>query len=497
MEYSKTLHQLLAYLAMPILSKNRAIGNIVEDSRAVNSEDLFIALASNNKQANNHIASAMVKNPSCIMVDSSIETASFSNNIPIIPVANLAIKLEKITNFFYENPSKKIKLIGITGTNGKTSTSWFIADILQKLASKCGILGTLGTGFINDITPTSHTTLAHTVLQRQLANWNQQAVNYATLEVSSHGLIQNRVSGLLFDTVVFTNLTRDHLDYHKTMENYAQVKSRLFSDYSYKNAIVSLDSNYSNLILNSCDKSANVLTFSLENHKADIFAKIIDITSQGFVLQLHTPWGTNKFKLPLLGKFNIENIVAAISAVGVQGYPLTAICKTIANIATVPGRMEIVNHNNLPKVIVDYAHTPDAIENLLSALKLHNYNNITCVFGCGGDRDRGKRKYMLQAVLKHTTNVIITTDNPRTESIDQIITDMLQDVTNDSKQTIHIVKDRRAAIKQAIETTNKNDLVTVVGKGHEAYQQIGTKLLKFNDLNEINSICNKLRAIKT
>ena len=300
------------------------------------------------------------------------------------------------------------------------------------------------------------------------------------MEVSSHSLVQRRVAGLQIDTAVFTNLTRDHLDYHGNLNSYAAAKARLFAMAGLKNAVINIDDNVGRLILANLDPLVNGISYSVENHSADIHCDRISISASGIDAEVVTPWGRGRLNSSLLGKFNLANLLAVIGAAGMQGFALDKILQAAVSLTAVTGRMELVDTNARPAVVIDYAHTPDALEKALQALRNHCQGELWVVFGCGGDRDIGKRAEMGKVADHRADNIVVTSDNPRTESPEKIIDQVLLGITRD----VSVVVDRRDAIRTAIKDAQPNDVILIAGKGHEDYQILGAQRLPFSDQAE-------------
>ncbi len=337
-------------------------------------------------------------------------------------------------------------------------------------------------------------------LHQYLAQLVDDGVPALAMEVSSHGLDQGRVSGVSFEVTLFTHISRDHLDYHGSLEEYAAAKARLFSHCSYRYAVIGKDDAFSELMLSSCPQGANITTWSLEDASADVYLSDIQTLSQGFRASIHSPWGSGDLNTALLGRFNLENLLAVIAALGVQGYPLDSLLAAIPLISSPPGRMQQFGGGSQPLVLVDYAHTPDAIESVLSSLREHcsvikrsikeceqGVSNIVCVYGCGGDRDRGKRPLMTAAALNGADKIVLTSDNPRTEDPEQIFADALEGVSNQDRQRMSVIADRSEAIHSAITEANAGDIIVIAGKGHENYQEINGVRHHFDDAEQVQS----------
>jgi UDP-N-acetylmuramoyl-L-alanyl-D-glutamate--2,6-diaminopimelate ligase len=372
-------------------------------------------------------------------------------------------------------------MVGVTGTNGKTTTSHLIEYFLLQAQYPTAMLGTLYTRWQGYSQTASHTTPFAVDLQSQLADAVKAGNKYAVMEVSSHALAQGRVKGCGFEVAVFTNLTQDHLDYHRDMEDYFQAKSLLFSDeYLQGRAIINLDDDYGKRLIAQLD-SERVWTYSVNDRDADLYTSNLDYQPTGVSGILHTPKGEIAFNSPLVGQFNLANLLAAVGALLHLGVDLQLIADSLPNFAGVPGRMERVqlsSDQNI-NVIVDYAHTPDSLENLLKAARPFISGKMICVFGCGGDRDRTKRPLMGKIAAQLADLAVVTSDNPRTENPEQILKDVVAGIPD--TVTPLVISDRAKAIATAIKNAQPGDGVLIAGKGHEDYQILGTEKIHFDD----------------
>lgn len=448
------LSQVLAFVGLNSNDiQNCELTDIQIDSRKIKTGDLFVAVPGSQTDGRDYITQAKANGAAAILDDPEIK-----NQLP------------ELAAFFYNYPARDLKIIGITGTNGKTSCSHYIAQILSAAGLECGIMGTLGNGLINNLHATSLTTSDSCTIQQQFAEFREQQVEYVAMEVSSHALVQQRLRGVNIDTAVFTNLSQDHLDYHTNMTEYFAAKSLLFTDYNIKHSVLNVDDPYSQDLIKIINNKSKVYTYSI-NNKADVY--LLDNI-------VYTPWGQGRLDSPLIGKFNLSNILACITCCILQGVSLENILAIVKKIQPVPGRMQTVRRPELPLVIIDYAHTPDALVKALQAAREQPHAKLYCIFGCGGDRDRTKRPLMLQAALTNSDYVVITQDNPRTEDPKQIINDILSDINKTDNITIEL--DRAMAIRQTILKAQPQDIVLIAGKGHENYQIIGMQKIPFSDL---------------
>lgn len=459
-------------------------GRVRLDSRQVEVGDLFIALQGSQLDGRRFIDSAIKQGAGLVLVESEKNAFSYrdasSTEIPIVELADLRALLGSwLFTAGGINPDA-FNLIGITGTNGKTSVSHYIAQLLTQLKQQTAVIGTVGIGALDDLHTATHTTPDIVSLHRTLADLYQQGFTYQAMEVSSHALDQQRTAGAPFRAAVFTNLSRDHLDYHGSMEAYGEAKLRLFTSDNLALSIVNLDDDFSNQILSS-QTAQQCFTYSLSNPKADLYCHQVQAVSNGFQIELNGRWGKRILVLPLLGDFNIANILAALLTLLGLGFDFERLLKIAESICSVPGRMQLVSSIDTPLVIVDYAHTPDALENALQAIQQHIKGKLWCVFGCGGDRDIGKRPLMAEVAERLSDNVVITSDNPRSEVPELIIEQVCQGLSN--KQA-RVEVDRQQAILQTVLQAGAEDVVLVAGKGHETYQEISGVRYSFDDVEQ-------------
>jgi UDP-N-acetylmuramoyl-L-alanyl-D-glutamate--2,6-diaminopimelate ligase len=399
----------------------------------------------------------------------------------IIPIPDMTQACAQIAAAFYNYPAEKLKLIGVTGTNGKTTTTHLVEFLLNQAQYPTALMGTLYTRWKGYQQTALHTTPFAVELQKQFAEAVAAGCQYGAMEVSSHALDQGRVLGCPFEVSVFTNLTQDHLDYHKDMEDYFQAKARLFSpDYLKGRAIVNQDDAYGQRLIEQLS-SAQVWSYSVQNSTADLWTSDLVYEPDGVQGLLHTPKGEMAFQSPLVGQFNLANLLAAVGAALHLGIDLDMIVQSLPQFTGVPGRMERVQIS--PKqdisVIVDYAHTPDSLENSLRAARPFIAGRLICVFGCGGDRDRTKRPKMGAIAANLSDWAVVTSDNPRTEDPDRILQDVMVGIPDTANSTV--MGDRAAAIRTAILQAQPGDGVLIAGKGHEDYQILGTEKIHFDD----------------
>ena len=391
-------------------------------------------------------------------------------------------------------PVQAARIIAVTGTNGKTTISRLIAELLMLKGKKCAVMGTTGNGILPNLEASSHTTLDALHLQNALHEYAQAGAEFASVEASSHGLDQGRLNGCDIEIAAYSNLSRDHLDYHGTLDAYAQAKSLLFQFASLKVAIINIDDEHASVMLNAAKGNVarpKILTYST-TQVADYQVQDIQYSLSGAQFKLITAQGEFIVHSPLLGHFNIENLVASLIAAEQAGIALQDLIEVVPNLKGAPGRMQVIRDDQR-LFVVDYAHTPDALIQVLQTLKRHVAQNLWAVFGCGGDRDRGKRPLMMQAALDDANIALITSDNPRTENPEQIFLDMKAGI-DFSHHIVHEIHDRREAIKFAVQNAKDGDIVVIAGKGHENYQEIDGVRHWFDDVVEVQSALKNQHA---
>lgn len=489
MIFSCELSRLLesARLPCPEILLDRQVQRLVTDSRECRGGDLFIGLPGTRIDGGEFALQALKQGATACIVNNSYR--GLFQDQRIIFSQDVVGDCAQLASFFYGHPSQSLTLIGVTGTNGKTTTTHLIEHILQSDREhfQPALFGTLYTRWQGFTQTASHTTPFAVELQAQLRQALDQGCKTAVMEVSSHALAQRRVWGCAFAVAVFTNLTQDHLDFHGTLENYFQAKALLFNPpYLQGRAILNWDDNYGKRLTIMLDRQQALLwTYSTHNQLTDIYLTDVHYGADGFHAQLHTPAGNCALSSPLVGKFNVSNVLAAVASTLHLGVPLTTIASAVQEFTGIPGRMEQVRvspQQNLT-LVVDYAHTPDSLENVLSALRPFTTNRLICLFGCGGDRDRTKRPLMGEIAHRLADVVYLTSDNPRTEDPAQILADIAVGIPSPTKP-ISVIIDRRTCIRSAIDYAQAGDTVLLAGKGHEDYQIIGTTKIPFDDREE-------------
>jgi UDP-N-acetylmuramoyl-L-alanyl-D-glutamate--2,6-diaminopimelate ligase len=464
----------------------KVIADLRLDSRQVCANDIFFALSSD-KEVSAHIEQALRNGAVAVVVDHEHSGAvSPANHILVLD--NLSRKLGDIADSFYGKPSKACKVVGVTGTNGKTSCSHWLAQAWQKLSGNAGIIGTLGCGLIADENrqDTGLTTPDVFSNHRLLAEMLGKNVQMVAMEVSSHALEQGRVDGIRFDSAIFTNLSQDHLDYHGDMQSYAAAKQKLFERELLKHAVINLDDEYGKKLTRLLrERGTNVLTYALEDKAADLGVERCEVTGQGIDASIRTPWGRGALQSRYPGGYNLLNVLAVVATLCAHGMSLQTVLGVVAQLQAVPGRTQIVSADSDDiLVVVDYAHTPDALHKVLSALKEQAGQRLWCVFGCGGKRDRGKRPQMAAVAAAGSDVVVVTSDNPRDEVPADIIADI---VAGFSGGNFQVIEERGAAIAYAISNASAGDVVLLAGKGHENYQEVMGKRLPFSDIEHAHS----------
>lgn len=459
-----------------------AISGISDDSRQLSQDNLFIACQGATSHGLDFIEQAMAADVAAVAWDSSTASA-IDAPVPMIPVAHLADQLGDIANRWFDSPTRDLKVAGVTGTNGKTTVAYLISRCLRILNEECAYIGTLGSG-IEEIRNGGYMTTPPCIeLHRTCAKFRDAGAGYVALEVSSHALEQQRVDGMHFDVAIFTNLSRDHIDYHGGMRAYGETKARLILDSDTRNRIVNIDCDFGDELANRC--GANVVTVSTAMNRAPngrpyVFATGISCNAHGSQVSFTSSWGDGEFHLSLPGDFNVANALEVLATLLCWDVPLAAACTALGQVAAPPGRMQrvaLAADEPLPQVYVDYCHTPASLEAALRTLRAHCSGQLWCVFGCGGDRDRGKRPMMGKAAASHSDVPVVTSDNPRSEPPAQIIADVLAGMDEDATS----IEDRATAIDIAVTSAKPDDTVLIAGKGHEHYQLIGEQRLRFSD----------------
>jgi len=485
-----TLQHLLApWRAVDASCADLSIDGITADSRAVCPGDLFLACTGRSAHGLIHAEAAVAAGAAAIAYDPSGAPASptgAGGGVPRIAVPDLTRRAGDLAARFFGDPSQSLRVIGITGTNGKTSCAHLLAQTLGDPPGTAGLMGTLGNGFPDRLAPSSHTTLDAVRVQSWLARLREAGARAVAMEVSSHALDQGRVSAVRFDTALFTNLTRDHLDYHQTEAAYAAAKRRLFERPELGLAVLWAEdaaaADMASALPVSC--TAVWVAFSraaLQGRRGKgLWVRAMTPVADGVSLALEGDWGSGSLHLPLLGRFNVANALLVLGALLGGGMSWDDALRRLAAVQPVPGRMQRLGGGSGPQAIVDYAHTPDAIEQAILACRAHGARRVVCVFGCGGDRDWGKRPLMGAAAGRLADAVVLTDDNPRSEAPEAIVAAIRAGVPGGVP--VHVEHDRRAAIRGALAAATAGDWVLVAGKGHETGQIFADREEPFSDV---------------
>jgi len=496
---------LVGFLALP-REHDREVGGLALDSRAVRAGDVFFARAGQRTSGERHVAEAIAAGAAAIVCERPAGAAVWvpGDGVPRIGVPDLDRCIGLVANRFHGEPSAALRVIGITGTNGKTSVSQFVAATLAA-GGPCGVVGTLGHGLHGALRPHAHTTPDVLATHALLAEMVAGGARHAVMEVSSHGLHQGRVAGVRFDTAVFTNLSHDHLDYHGTMSEYGATKRRLFETPGLRAAVVNLDDAFGRTLPAAVAAGVQVWGYALAREHAGetgagqsagelpaVRGRLLDATPRGLRLQVSTPRGEGELAARLVGPFNASNLLAALAALLVQGLPLDTALARLAEAEPVPGRMQPFGGDTRPLVVVDYAHTPEALAQALAAVRAHCRGRLWCVFGCGGERDRAKRPLMGRIAAEGADAVVVTDDNPRGEDGAGIVDDILAGVSGNAR--VHVERDRAAAIRLALEGSRAGDVVLVAGKGHEPYQEVAGVRRAYSDAAAVRAALEEWRA---
>lgn len=498
---TKPLGVLLVGLATVTARNERDIKGLSLDSRRVNADDLFIAVPGETRDGRDHIQQA-VQNGAAAVAREKFRGASERSarqgterhpcEVPSFDIAGLKKHIGIIADRFYDHPSTHLRLIGITGTNGKTTCAYLLAQALDRLGRRCALMSTIGTGFVGALAPSPLTTADAIATHRILAELLADKADAVCVEVSSHGLEQGRVNHVAFDVAVLTNLSRDHLDYHHNMERYGRAKRKLFRFDGLHRAVVNADDAFGRRLLRE-HTAEQCLGYGIEG--GDLRPQNLQLSENGIAFAVEYRGQTAVIRSPLIGALNVPNLLAVIATLIACGHDLVRIAAVIAHCSPPPGRMELLRARpSQPAVVVDYAHTPDALALALTSLRALCRDRLWVVFGCGGDRDRGKRPQMGKVAGRIADRVIITNDNPRTENPTDITAHIVTGMTRSMKDRAMIIHDRRRAIETAMAEATADDLVLVAGKGHETTQTIGAQVLELNDRDIVTSVSARASA---
>lgn len=479
----KTLAQI--WPEVPAQWAQTAVPALVSDSRQVRVGSVFVALAALHHDARSHIPAALAAGAGAVLAEAGGDwlTHAEVNGVPVLVVADLTQRLGEFAARFHDQPAQDMTVMAVTGTNGKTSIANLIAGAALELGQRSAVIGTLGNGFYGELAASQFTTPDPLQLQGLLATFRDQGAQLVAMEASSHGLEQGRMVGTPIHTALFTNLTRDHLDYHGDMASYAAAKGRLFSWPGLKAAVINADDAQGALYQQQLAVGVRCLCYSLRaDSDAEIVAESVQPSLSGLLLQVRTPWGRIELRSPLLGRFNASNLLAVLGGLLTLGYSLEQSAQALSTVAPVAGRMQCLREGQSPLAVVDYAHTPDALEQALKAAREHAEGKLWCVFGCGGGRDTGKRSEMGRIAAALADVLVLTTDNPREEAPESILQDIQQGL---SGRAATIIVDRAEAIAHALKNAAADDVVLIAGKGHETYQEIMGVRYPFNDVEQV------------
>ncbi len=482
------------------------ISGLAYNSKEVKSGDAFFCIPGEKYDGNLFIADAL-KSGAVLIVSEKNKPADFDKSCAYFKVECVREAMAKLAAYFYDNPSAKLRLLGVTGTNGKTTTTHLVEHVLNACGKKTALIGTMGVRFPgqSNYVDMHHTTPQSIDLQRLLSQMVEDGVTHAAMEVSSHALFLKRVEACQFVSASLTNFTQDHLDFHETMDHYRQSKIGLWdllslSKSENKSSIINIDDPSQIYFTQATPESARLFTFGF-NKEADFSVQQANYSGDGTVLQIKTPEQDQEFKLtlPLLGEFNVYNALTALAICYAEGVSVTEFQKAILKFDSVPGRFQLVSLNGTKKetknpiCIVDYAHTPDGLEKILKAARpmVEQGKKLIVIFGCGGDRDATKRPKMAQVASLLADQIVVTSDNPRSEDPDKIILDILNGLSAEEKKLVSVEADRKTAIHNTIESAQPKDMVVVAGKGHETYQILKDRTIDFNDAEEIKIALKK------
>ncbi|OGI53262.1 MAG: UDP-N-acetylmuramoyl-L-alanyl-D-glutamate--2,6-diaminopimelate ligase, partial [Candidatus Muproteobacteria bacterium RIFCSPHIGHO2_01_60_12] len=453
------LRELLEGMARVPGVANREVRGLQTDSRRVQPGDLFLAAPGMVADGRDFIGDAVASGACAVVYETDDGYALRGAPVPAFGISGLRRKIGLIADRFYGSPSRRLVVVGVTGTNGKTTCTQLLAQALDQPPKRCAVIGTLGSGFPGTLNASIHTTPDAVTVQRLMADFIAQDAAHVAMEVSSHALEQGRVNGVLFHVAVFTNLTRDHLDYHGDMTAYGLAKAKLFAHEGLKYAVINHDDDFGRRLLAGVGAPVTSLSYGVEG--GDVRAREVRPSPEGLWMRIQTPYGETELRSPLIGHFNVYNLLAVFTTLLALGVELNDAAARLARAHAPSGRAErFGGAKGLPLVVVDYAHTPDALEKILLALREHTRGKLWCVFGCGGDRDRGKRPVMGEIAERLADMVLLTDDNPRHESGDAIIAE----IAGGMRASPRIIRDRRAAIKAAIQSAAAGDIVLIAGK---------------------------------
>lgn len=457
------------------------VEGIMLDSRRIRPGEMFLALPGTAQDGRAFIAEAVARGAVAVAVDGAVSAADreAAGTVPVLGIDDLPAVAGTLAAAYYHDPSRALRVLGVTGTNGKTSCTHHLAEMLQRLGESAAICGTLGNGFPGALRQTGLTTADAVSLQRTLAWLRDAGANWVAMEVSSHALEQDRVAGISFCGALFTNLSRDHLDYHGSMAAYGESKRRLFLSPGLDVAALNRDDAFGLALIDRVPTPLDVFDFSLQDRSAAVHVLAMERDAEGLRVQLASPWGEGALYTRLIGDFALSNLIGCVTLLAGLGLPFRQLLE-VADVTPVSGRMQPFVHPSGVTLVVDYAHTPDALAKVLAALGRHFSGRLLCVFGCGGERDAGKRPDMGREAAAAASLLVITDDNPRREDGDAIVAGILAGVPADT--AVVVERNRRRAIELALAEAAPGDVVLIAGKGHEDYQEGPQGRMPYSDL---------------
>jgi len=476
------------------------ITSLTIDSRQVTQKTAFIALSGGQAHGIFYAEQAIERGVSCILTDTA-GLAEFNKHVDphkmttcaVIEVPSLDKRLADFAKWFYDSPSERVKVIGVTGTNGKTSSSHYMAQMLNALNYKVALMGTLGNGWFGALKTSQNTTVDVVTLTHSLNEFAEQQADYVVMEVSSHAIELGRIAGVGFEVIAMTQVTRDHLDFHHSEAAYQAAKKKLFLNYPSQHQVINIDDLVGQALLRELPTTDGVLSYSQKETQADVICLDSVLSLNGIKGTLMLKANPLAFELPLMGQFNLENVLCAVSVMSACGFGVTQIQKSLASVKAVSGRMELLTQPGNPSVLIDYAHTPDALEAVLKAASHHlstKQAKLWVVFGCGGDRDVGKRPLMGRVAETYADEVVITDDNPRSELPEAIVADIKKGMY----RPVKVLHNRPQAIAYAVEQASRCDMVVIAGKGHENYQEIQGKRWPMSDQKIVKALFDVTEA---
>ncbi|CUS47398.1 MAG: UDP-N-acetylmuramoyl-L-alanyl-D-glutamate--2,6-diaminopimelate ligase MurE [Idiomarinaceae bacterium HL-53] len=483
------LSQLLSVLNCPFTLPELEVAGLKLDSRKVANGDAFVAVPGHATDGRQFMGAAIAAGATVILAEDIQWDLTEHEQTPVVHIPELAMQLSALASHFFANPSQKIAVYGVTGTNGKTTVSHLLAQLKQFTQPPAAVMGTVGSGLVHALLPEALTTPDAITVQQRLASVCAEGAQSVCMEVSSHALTQGRVEAIQFAGVIATNLSRDHLDYHGSMASYAAAKQRLFTEFDSPLRIFNLDDVEIKTWKQNQDFGFSLSDAWLGNERT-LVATALEFAHEGTRFTLHWDGESVRVESALLGRFNVSNLLAACTMMLAEGHSLLSIAEFVPQLRAVPGRMETYRFAHGALAIVDYAHTPDALHHVLSAARKHCTGKLWCVFGCGGDRDRGKRPQMGQVAAQLADRVVVTDDNPRTEPPQQIIDDIISGMPHGI--AVEAMPGRSQAVKCALERAGAQDVVVIAGKGHETYQIIGTRSVDYDERAYVQQLAEEL-----